>query len=277
MKTCKIHLFYLIIFIGCSLCASLHAQMKLNQSDNKKQSSPQSYLLPKDHFLQKRLRNILTDSNMFQSPQHFQNAGFDVILGHKNLMVGFHSSIPSYLIKKFTNEKPQFSQLGNYLKRLKGADTLRDYIKKHNFKHIVVPKKWLYKLPTHFSKDGKASYLLIVENMDIYDDWNEPESEAKKLYYNMDKEVLTELCTILHDVGGCDAYPWNQPFTRSGKIAFVDTEHVGLQKFHDYFIRHIVPQLNAEMQAYALALWAKLEEENPIIKSNKKINSVSER
>src|SRR5262249_21775609 len=68
------------------------------------------------------------------------------------------------------------------------------------------------------------------------------------------------LCMILHDIGGCDAYPWNQPFTREGKIAFVDTEDVGKRRFHDYFIQHIVPALNEELQPYAVDLWMKLEE-----------------
>jgi len=144
-----------------------------------------------------------------------------------------------------------------------GAQRIREYIKEHHFKHIVVPDKWIYKLPKSFAEDSKTpSYILIVEKMDIYSDFDDPNGTARQLYYNMDIEILTELCTILHAIGGCDAFPRNQPFTRSGQIAFVDTEHVGQMKGH--FIKHIVPALNPDLQAYALALWMQLEDEERI-------------
>lgn len=233
------------IFVIC-LFGSVQGQVKIVRNPHHKRSSNAglaSYEFPKNHPLSRYLRVLLRDSDMFQSPDHFRNAGFQVKLGHRRLMVGFHPSIPKYAIKKFSDQMPQKMQLINYIQRIKGAKILRKYIQEHNFTHLAIPKKWLYKLPRKFSKNREGAYVLIVENMDIYDDWDDPEGEARKLYYQMDKKMVTELCMILHDVGGCDAYPWNQPFTHSGKIAFVDTEHVGVRKFHDYFIRHIVPAL----------------------------------
>lgn len=219
------------------------------------------YLLPKNSQLAIILKNLITDPTMFDSNQNFQNAGFLVKNGHRNLMVGMHPSTPNYLIKKFSSVRSQKMQIDNFIKRIKGAEKVRNYIKKNKFKHLIVPKKWLFKLPSAFSdKKEDPSYLLIVENMDILQDWIDPNSQARQLYYNMDKEILTELCKTLHAIGGCDAFPRNQPFTKTGKIAFVDTEHVGHKKGH--FIKHIVPALNPELQAYALALWSKLEEEN---------------
>ncbi len=220
-----------------------------------------SYLLPQDHPLQSELRALFYDRLMFKSAQHFKKAGFKVKLGHRHLMVGSHPTIPYYLIKKFSDQRSQPVQLENYIQRIEGARVLREFIKEHHFQHLVVPEKWLYKLPTFFPKQ---SYVLVVEKMNIYD-WNDPSGEAKRLYYNMDIEVLTELCTILHDVGGCDAFPRNQPFTHAGKIAFVDTEHVG--KYKGHFHKHIIPALNKELQAYAIALWEKLEEEERARKS----------
>jgi hypothetical protein len=257
------HLISMILVCCCSarLYGETDVARKQGQEDAPSQTKINSYLLPKHDPLYKQIPQLLHNPDMFKSPRHFEKAGFTVKRGHRKLMVGFHPFIPHHLIKKFSDKMPQAMQLENYIKRIKGAEILRNYIHKHHYTHLVVPEKWLYKLPKKFSKKGSA-YLLIVENMDIYDDWEDPNGEARQLYYNMDKETLTELCTILHDVGGCDAYPWNQPFTRSGKIAFVDTEHVGKRKFHDYFIKHIVPALNEELQAYALALWAKLEEED---------------
>ena len=79
---------------------------------------------------------------------------------------------------------------------------------------------------------------------------------ATQLYDNMEIDILTELCTILHDVGGCDALPRNQPFTLSGKIAFVDTEHVGLL-FKYHFRKIFVPALISISPSHALASYYK--------------------
>jgi len=89
----------------------------------------------------------------------------------------------------------QNTQLKNYARRIKGAHILRQFIKAHHFNHLVVPQKWLYELPSFFAENNDTkAYILIVENMDIYDDWNNPQGEARKLYYTMDKEKLTQLC-----------------------------------------------------------------------------------
>lgn len=213
------------------------------------------YLLPKDHPLHDILPYLFQDSHMFRSSKHFARAGFKIKHGHRNLMVAFHPAVPLYLFKKFPDDMNQSSQLRNFIKRIQGAHIVRESIKKNNCKHLVVPQKWIYELPKRFSKDGSKSYILIVENMDIFS-----REENLDLYYHMDKEILTELCIVLHDVGGCDAFPRNQPFTRSGKIAFIDTEHVGLPRFRDHFIKHVVPALNEDLQAYATALWRKLED-----------------
>ncbi len=259
VKIRTIHLFLFMIIAMGGFCETLpdHTEVikKLASTYRINKRNLDSYLLPKDHFLQEHLKHIFHHSHMFHSAEHFKKAGFKVKLGHRQLMVGVHSSIPEYLFKKFPDSRSQSKQLQNYITRIKGAKILRKCIEKHNFKHFVVPQKWLYKLPDSlFKKNGESSYILIVENMDIYD-----EATNRALYYNMDIEILTELCIILHEVGGCDAFPRNQPFTRYGKIAFVDTEHVGKMKEH--FIKHIVPALNKELQAYAVALWMKLEEE----------------
>lgn len=215
------------------------------------------YLLPEKHPLRKILAEIFVDPNMFQSYEQFVNAGFEVKRGSKRLLVGRHPSIPDYLFKKYYGQS-QTSQLYNYIQRIEGANFLRQYIKEHDFKHLTVPKKWLYELPSNFSeRRSEKTYLLIVERMDLITDHY---SEGKILYYNMDADMLTELCTILHEVK-CDAFPTrNLPMTHSGKIAFVDTETV--RKGKSNFIKRFVPLLNPEMQTYALALWEKLEEKD---------------
>lgn len=249
--------FLSLLFSLSLVVTNLHAKdHDSHQKENR--TSLSSYLLPVDHPLQEQLRPLFNDRRMFRSEKSFQDAGFDVTLGHRKLFVGAHPSIPYHLFKKFSDSISQSFQLRNYIKRIRGAAIIENYIKKHQFKHIVVPQKWLYPLPGQFSNDHyKKTYILIVEKMDIYTDWDNPEGIARKLYYDMDKEVLFELCMILHDLGGCDGYPRNQPFTRTGQIAFVDTEHVGQMK--DHFHKHIIPALNPGLQKHALSLWNKLE------------------
>ncbi|MCE2983034.1 MAG: hypothetical protein LW832_05655 [Parachlamydia sp.] len=224
-----------------------------------KEKEIQQFLLPSYHPLHTYLKIIFKNPNMFKSANHFEGEGFTVIRGHRKLMVGAYPSIPQYLYKKFPdNSLPQSRQLDNFIKRIRGAATIRRTIDKYQFKHMVVPNKWLYKLPSSFSKEG-PSYILVVDNMNIYSDWRDPDGMTRKLYYNMDAEVLTELCTLLHALGGCDAFPRNQPFTHEGKIAFVDTEHVGQMKGH--YLKHIVPALREDLRPYAIALWNQLEAE----------------
>jgi hypothetical protein len=215
-----------------------------------------SYFLPRNHPLNSSLGHLFQYSFMFRSPKYLTAAGFHVKVSHHRLMVAKHPNISNYLIKKFIDRIPRTSQLKNFIKRIRGARCLRQHIKKLGLKHIVVPHKWLYPLPKKFSSN---SYVLVVEEMDVYDDWDDPNGKARELYYNMDREILTEFCMLLHAVGGCDSIPRNQPFTRSGQIAFIDTEHVGEHKGH--FYKHIVPALNPELQDYAIALWKKLEQE----------------
>lgn len=257
-KSAQQVLFFMIIMAIFSIGSTLHAAGGLLPANEEPVSEEKilAYLLPEKHRLQPLLATLFDDPNMFESYEHFKNAGFEIIRGNRFLLIGKHPSIPDYLFKKFSDKQSQQAQLNNYVQRIEGANVLRQAIRKRQFKRVVVPKKWLYELPSHFSKHrSEKTFLLIVERMDIYTDHD----ERKLQYYNMDIDVLTEFCTILHDVGGCDAYPLNQPLTRSGKIAFVDTEHVG--KRPSNFKLKIIPNLNPELQAYALALWEKLEEE----------------
>jgi hypothetical protein len=247
---------FLLIMSCLTLSPVIHADNQLLTMGLKEQARPHplaAYLLPVDHPLQAQLKTLFLDPHMFKDSLSFKKAGFKVKKGHQ-IMVASHSSVPGFLFKKFRERQTQRMQIQNFLKRIEGAKKLRNYIEQHNFQHLVVPKKWLYRLPDNFPK---GSYILIVENMDIYD-WESSDGIAKELYYNMDRDTLTELCTILHAFGGIDGYPRNQPFTKSGKIALIDTEHVG--KFKGHFIKHIVPELNEELQAYALALWSHLED-----------------
>lgn len=252
-----------IFFVCCFHNTSVEAAVRSKGSSENvakavNNSDPYSqYLLPSDHPLQEQLKGLFKTPRMFDSVKDFMNQGFKIIRGHRDLMVGLHPNINGYLIKKFPNFRSQQDQLNNFVKRIKAARIIEKYIKDHQFKHLIVPKKWLYELPGNFSsKMYPKQYVLIVEKMEVIPGGDH--GESRRRYFNMDKDVLKEYCTLLYDLDGCDAWPRNQPFTKSGQIAFLDTEHLGMKKGD--FITHIIPFLNKENKKYALELWKRLEQ-----------------
>lgn len=207
--------------------------------------SQEQYLLPKDHPLQEKLSCLFQDEQMFESRYSWQRNGF-VVLGriHFGLMVAKHPSIPGYLFKKFQDKISLEYQLENYIKRIEGARALKEFIEENNLKHIVVPEKWLYELP--------KGYILIVEKMDICRGGKDPKGEVAQKYFNIDKEILRELCLVLSSFRGLDSMLHNLPFTYQNKIAFVDTEKWAEKR--KGILQNILPYLKDDRRKYALKL-----------------------
>lgn len=255
-------IFISILLLGIVLHTSL-VQGALGEKEKKQTIALEECLLPTDHPLQKKLSKLFKYPVMFNSSSQFRAAGFDVNPRvHLGLMVAKHPSIKKYVIKKYQNNVLQKLQLEKYLKRIAGALILKKYIKEHNYKHLVVPDKWIYELPSAFSMRGVKSYVLIAEEMDLCAGADDPNSENGRNYYQMTEKVFIELCTLMHDLGGCDAYPRNQTFTKSGKIAFIDTEDVGNKKSH--FPQNIIPLLNEDLKDQAQSIWDQLEYEEQL-------------
>lgn len=197
---------------------------------------------------------LFADPDLFESPDHMLKAGFQVNKRvHEELMVATHPELKKYIFKKYTNKIPLDVQLAKYIHRVNGAHTISKTLKKYAVQHIIVPKKGIYRLPSQFGEDN---YLVVAEYLDICKGDDHRTGENGLRYYNMPPEVLRELIIVMQALGGCDAWPRNQPFTRDGKIAFVDTEHVGEKQRH--FARHIIPRLNPKLQKYATNLLNKL-------------------
>ncbi len=204
------------------------------------------YLLPDTHPLYTKLRKLFSDTALFDSPETLRQRGFEVHKRmHKNLMVFTHHTVEGFIFKRLTNSVKHTKQLELYLRRLKGAELIRSVIKEHHMQNILVPKKWLFKLP--YSKD---EYLVVAERFDICSGDDLPTGENVRRYKNIDLDTLREYCTVMKIVGGCDAWPRNQPFTKEGKIVFLDTEHVGQKEAH--FQRHILPLLDHKRQEHAM-------------------------
>lgn len=226
--------------------------------------SLQNYFLPKDHFLQLKLINLFQNKKLFKSPKYLQKKGFKVMKRvHRDLMVISHSSIPDYLFKKFQDHIPLAVQLDNYLKRIQGANALREFIATQQLQHIVVPQKWLYELPEQFSDPltGEKNFILIVEKMNICPGGKDSKGEVARRYRSIDKEILREICIVLNTFRGLDSMIHNLPFTYQNKIAFIDTEKWSEKR--KGFLKNIIPFLNRERREYAFKVFQKLESIKP--------------
>lgn len=164
--------------------------------------------------------DLFRDPRMFDSKRELVAAGFKVKqVRDDSIMVGEHPTVPDYLFKKFSNDVGRREQRNNYKMRVDGADTIRRVIDRHRLDRLVVPHKWIYELPSDFSKKGRCAELLIVERMHLLD-----MDETVRRYRAIDKKTLEQLCRVLHAFTGFDAAIHNLRFTSDGQIAFFDTE-----------------------------------------------------
>lgn len=220
--------------------------------------------LPDDHPLQSKLKKLFKDRSMFRSHSHLENLGF-YTLTHKEekIMVAGHPDLKSYLIKKFSdaNSSPKAVQLNNYLKRIAGARALKEFIDLNHLKHIVVPQKWLYELPAQFNDaaTGEKSYVLIVEDMDIYTEKGSRGRAAK--YQKIKYDILKELCIVVYYFRGLDSVRSNLAFTNQNKISFIDTECWD-EWDREGFLARIMPYLKPRCREYAKKVFKELCEQD---------------
>lgn len=162
------------------------------------------------------LADLFTDEKMFDSYDRFADAGFDLVDHNpRKIMSGSHKRAPGYLFKKYNNDRSGEEQLRNYMLRIEGARRLRSFITDQRFTATIAPRKWLYELPSDFPE----RYLVIAEKLDLAS-----KAATKSSYESMGEGQVRELATILYYFRGLSSTASNLPFTKDGKIAFVDTE-----------------------------------------------------
>jgi hypothetical protein len=258
-----IHRFYLsLIFIFLFNSGILNGQIIRVPF---RQLSLEECLLPTDHPLQAQLAFLFHNSKMFKSREKLRQAGFKVLKRmHRGLMVAGHPFLGSYLIKKFVNSIPQNHQLDNFIKRVSGARALRRFIELNGLQHIVVPQKWIYRLPKQFTdpESHQRSYILIVEKMDLCSSGKNPKRQIAQRYHTMDLDILRELCIVVYYFRGLDSTLENMPFTRQNKIAFIDTEKWALAR-EEPFLHQAMLHLSADRQRYASQIFEMLNQIDP--------------
>jgi hypothetical protein len=163
------------------------------------------------------LQRLFRDRRAFDSEDALRAAGFDV--KHRSssdsVMVASHPSAPGLLFKKFRNTVSAGDQHDNYATRVRGAGKLRSFIEAEGLRHVVVPQKVLLQLPRSLG----SGEVLVVERLAIMD-----AAATSAAYRDIDKDLLRELCEVIHRFPGLDSGIRNVPFTTRGSIAFIDTE-----------------------------------------------------
>jgi len=200
------------------------------------------------------IRELFRDPDMFDSTSSWQQAGFAVEgEGEKsNIMVASHPSAPGVLFKKYSKKISLKKQRRNYQRRVAGAEKLRKFVKAQRLTKIVVPRKHLHELPPEFSRKGKSSYVLVVERLSLLES-----TASKRLYHEIDRETLRQLCAVLREFRGLDSGVRNVPFTSGGQIAFIDTERWDEHRESKIWLRRIREYLSSDRRALADTLGPK--------------------
>jgi hypothetical protein len=195
----------------------------------------------------KKLPALFTDPRMFRSVDHFSAEGFSLSPHHpEKMMCGRHKHVKGYVFKKF-NDSFEKDQLINYLRRIEGAQLLRNFIADHGFSRVTAPKKWLYELPSKFPERD----LVVAERLDLH-----PKEKTESQYIRIDEEQLHELATILYFFRGLNSTPSNLPYTEDDKIAFIDTERWD----HDKpFLGKVEDRIPRERRRQAKAVYKELK------------------
>lgn len=212
------------------------------------------YLMTDKHPIKKKLDKIFSKSRALCDIDSMVAAGFDYAdpQHHTHIIVTRHSSIKGYVVKAYLDN--QDYHLGEpeyffWMMRADGANLISQFIKKHGYHHLFkVPKKWIYLLPDVPSPPLeylRKNFILVEEDMNIFD------TEVNQKIWGgplVTKKLLKGLYKITTELGLFDcAKPANCPFSKDGRVAFVDT-----QSFHRKSVKYkkLTPYLSTPMQNY---------------------------
>lgn len=209
-------IFYKTIYYLCIFLIFFTSECKSDQNRS-------DYFLPQNSKTYRKLFKIFRRNKSYQfNSKIMSDLGFNLIpvKDKKKIQVGFHSSLKGYIVKFFNDKDQNIAELDHFYKRIKGAELIRNYIIEKNLTdNFKVPKKWIFKVPYI----DKPHYLLLVEDMEIL---NYQLNQKKWRSKNFDEHLLTKLYFVIKDLGLFDSlYINNIPFSKDGKISFVDTEH----------------------------------------------------
>jgi len=148
-----------------------------------------------------------------------------VILKCKNVhetlqVICKHSDFSGFILKMCIARGVQPINNVRNVSRVVGANLINEFIYKKNYRHVIVPKKYLYHL-TFLDKDlNDGNYIVVAQEINILSD-----GHSESLLVQMDKDALKELREIVKVFGYKDFSFDNIRITSdTGKIVIIDTE-----------------------------------------------------
>lgn len=224
----------LFLFLHISLCPLLtipiEAKAEHLNFEGKKKVRP--FFIEKDHPIKSKLDDIFSKARVIQNVQSMEKAGFIKPFPRHATHVVFtkHPDLPGYVIKAYLDDDLRYhrgiTEYEHWCKRIKGAKAIQELINKHHLGDIFkTPKKWIYTLPKKPKPKKpclKKDYILVEEDMDIYNDQGNKKHwrSAKVTKRTLDSLDLIITALGLRDCAKID----NLPFGKDGRIAFIDTE-----------------------------------------------------
>ena len=171
------------------------------------------------------LDSLFHKKSLFDSLKKLREAGFQIVRPTEEgrVTVFGHASVPRYLFKKFLRDSPHShkKQLNSYESRVGGARAIKAHLDALSIHNIIVPRKWLCKLPSRFRSHGKSEYIVVVDKCNLIE-----RDDTIERYRTISRDMLRDLCTIFFTFKRVDFSSKNLPFTTQGKIAYIDTGYV---------------------------------------------------
>lgn len=211
----------------------------------------QPYLIPENHQIKKQLDSIFSNKEILQNGVELFKAGFR-FKNNRNpnkVVVARHPALEGHLIKLFLENQPAGIEWSHWVKRIKGAQLISDAIEDKQYQSwFKVPQKWIYFLPYKSENPSGRLFVLVVEDMQIYNYADNAAFWKNKVTY----EQIYMLWDLIETCGLFDSvFIDNIPYCRDRKIAFLDTEH---------YLKWPIPyaRLNKFFKGGKKTLWKKL-------------------
>lgn len=186
------------------------------------------YFLPEEHPIKGSLDQIFHRSRVTTNEEIFTKAGFAITRQNRpyNAVVTGHKKLKGFLVKVYLDSQYPVIDWQMWMRRIKGCEVIQECIQKHQLTQLLVPKKWIYPLPQDPSPPeeewiNRKHFILVVEDMNIVDH----QENGRLFKEKMTRRLLKEIFTVMAECELTDCV-WigNMPFTKKGKIAFLDTE-----------------------------------------------------
>lgn len=238
---------FLVLIFSC--VASLECISKPAHIEQSVWNEVSPYLMPDDHPIKAKLDKFFGTNRITLNTTTLAQAGFKNTKAgdFSHVVVSKHSKFKAYIFKLYTDDQREECDWQQWVKRAAGARDTQQAINKYGYQNFfVVPKKWIYVLPATPNPPAgyvRKNFILVAENMHIMS-----RNQNKSMWRtSITEKHLDAFFTILKEVGLWDSiWPFNSPFTRTGKIAFIDLERNHESNVpYDRLLTYLSPKMQA--------------------------------